>query len=252
MAADVAEPGDGRAGVTAPGGDRDPAPPEPWRDGLRPVTRSRDQARRAYDRASRWYGLEAPFERGPRRAGIRLLAPRPGERILDAGCGPGDALATLARALGPAGRATGVDLSPAMIERAGRRIRDAGLADRVDLRVADAAALPWPDGSFDAVFASFTLELFDTPEIPGVLGEWRRVLRPGGRLVVVSLSRAAPVGRLTHVYERLHDRFPALLDCRPIRAAEAVAACGFAVAGHVVVPLYGLRAEAVLGLRSDG
>jgi demethylmenaquinone methyltransferase/2-methoxy-6-polyprenyl-1,4-benzoquinol methylase len=138
-----------------------------------------------------------------------------------------------------------------MIERAGRRIRGAGLADRVDLRVADAAALPWPDGSFDAVFASFTLELFDTPEMPGVLGEWGRVLRPGGRLVVVSLSRAVPVGRPTRAYERLHDRFPALLDCRPIRAAEAVAACGFAVAGHVVVPLYGLRAEAVLGLRSD-
>jgi len=237
--------------VTAPGVERAAAPSGPWWDELRPVTRSRDQARRAYDRASRWYGLEAPFERGPRRAGIRLLAPRPGERILDAGCGPGDALVTLAGAVGPAGRATGVDLSPAMIGRARRRIQDAGLADRVELRVADAAALPWPDGSFDAAFASFTLELFDTPEIPAVLGEWRRVLRPGGRLVVVSLSRAAPVGRLTHAYERLHDRFPALLDCRPIRAAEAVAACGFAVAGHVILPLYGLRAEAVLGLRGD-
>jgi demethylmenaquinone methyltransferase/2-methoxy-6-polyprenyl-1,4-benzoquinol methylase len=221
-----------------------------WSHGLRRVARSRDDARRAYDRASRWYGLlEEPLERRPRRIGLRLLATRSGEHVLDVGCGPGATLVELGRAVGPAGRVAGVDLSPAMISRAACRARRAGLADRVDARVADAAALPWPEGSFDAVFASFTLELFDTPEIPAILGEWRRVLRPGGRLVVVALSRSDPVRWPTRAYERLHDRFPAALDCRPIHAARALEAGGFDVVRHIPVPLFGLRADAVLGAR---
>lgn len=214
------------------------------------VTRSRADATRAYDRAARWYALlEEPLERRPRRMGLRLLAPRPGEQILDAGCGPGTSLVALARGVGPAGWVTGIDLSPAMIERARRRVARAGIADRVDLRVADAAVLPCADGALDGVLASFSLELFDTPEIPAVLAEWRRVLRPGGRLVVVALSRAEPVRWPTRCYERLHDRFPAVLDCRPIHAAAAIETAGFQVARRALVPLFGLRAEAVLGVR---
>jgi len=227
-----------------------PAVPGDWARGLRPVVRSRSAARRAYDRASRWYGLvEEPFERRPRRVGLRLLHVLPGERVLDVGCGPGTALVDLARAVGQGGSVLGVDLSPAMADRAASRVRRAGVAGRVRIRVADGAALPWPDGSFDALFASFTLELFDTPEIPVVLAEWRRVLRPGGRAVVVSLSRSGPVSRMTRAYERLHDRFPASLDCRPIHAALALEAGGFVVVRRILVPLFGLRVEAVLASR---
>ena len=215
--------------------------------GVRRVTRSRADAQRAYDRAARWYSLlEEPFERRPRQVGVRLLAPRPGERILDAGCGPGTCLVALARAVGPAGRVSGIDLSPVMIERARRRIERAGLGDRVDLTIADAARLPHADGVFDGIIASFSLELFDTPEIPEVLVEWRRVLRPGGRVVVVALSRAAPVHWPTRLYERLHDRFPAALDCRPIHVRETVAAADLDVVERTLVPLFGLRTEIVL------
>jgi SAM-dependent methyltransferase len=66
-----------------------------------------------------------------------------------------------------------------MIHHAEARLRRARLADRVELRLA----------SFDALFMAFTLELFDTPEIPLVLAECRRVRRSGGRLIVVALSR---------------------------------------------------------------
>jgi demethylmenaquinone methyltransferase/2-methoxy-6-polyprenyl-1,4-benzoquinol methylase len=184
--------------------------------------------------------------------GLGLLAARPGERILDVGCGPGTALVELGRVVGPGGRVVGVDLSPAMVGRAAARVAQAGLADRVVVRVTDAAALPWPDGSFDGVLATFVLELFDTPEIPAVLGEWRRSLRPDGRIAVVSLSRAGPVRWPTRLYERLHDRFPAALDCRPVHAALALEAAGFQVERRVLVPLYGLRTEAVLGRPGRG
>jgi ubiquinone/menaquinone biosynthesis C-methylase UbiE len=230
--------------------DRRPAEREAggWWDDLRPVTRSRDDARDAYDRASRWYDLlEEPLERRPRWVGLGLLAARPGERILEVGCGPGTALVELGRAVGPAGRVVGVDLSPAMVGRAAARVAQAGLADRVVVRVADAVRLPWPDGSFDALFAAFVLEAFDTPEIPAVLGEWRRSLRQDGRIAVVSLSRGGPVRWPTRLYERLHDRFPAALDCRPIHAGLAMEAAGFRIERRLMVPLFGLRAEAVLG-----
>jgi demethylmenaquinone methyltransferase/2-methoxy-6-polyprenyl-1,4-benzoquinol methylase len=133
-----------------------------------------------------------------------------------------------------------------MIHLAAARLRRAALAGRAELLVADASAIPFADASFDAVFMSFTLELFDTPEIPLVLAECRRVLRPGGRIGIVALSRAAPVGRLTRLYEWLHDRLPATLDCRPIHARLAIEAAGFGQARSAFVPLWGLRAEAVV------
>ncbi len=221
-----------------------------WARGLRPVTRSRAEARRAYDRASRWYRfVEEPFERRAVAVGLDLLRAGQGERVLELGCGAGGALVALARAVGPDGRVAGLDLAPGMIRQAAARVRRAGLADGAQLRVGDAMAIPFEDSSFDALFAAFTLELFDTPEIPLVLAECRRVLRPGGRIAVVSLSRSDPVGRPTRVYERLHDRFPTTLDCRPIHPRLALAAAGFERPRSVAVPLWGLRAEAVVAVR---
>lgn len=217
-----------------------------WARGLRRVTRSRAQARQAYDRASRWSPVEEPFERQARATGLELLRAQPGERVLELGCGAGGALVALARAVGSAGRVVGLDLSPRMIHLAAARLRRAGLAEAAELVVADASSIPFFDASFDALFMSFTLELFDTPEIPPVLVECRRVLRPGGRIGVVSLSRAAPLRWPTRLYEWLHDRFPATLDCRPIHGRLALEAAGFEQARSEMVPLWGLRAEAVV------
>ena len=223
--------------------------PGDWARGLRPVVRSRADARQAYDRASRWSRVEEPFERRPQATGLKLLRVQPGERVLELGCGAGGALVPLARAVGSAGRVVGLDLSPGMLRQTASRLRRAGLAETPELVVADATSVPFADASFDAAFMSFTLELFDTPEIPLVLAECRRVLRPGGRIGVVSLSRADPVRLPTRLYERLHDRFPAMLDCRPIRARLALEAAGFEQARSRTIPLWGLRAEAVVAVR---
>jgi ubiquinone/menaquinone biosynthesis C-methylase UbiE len=224
-----------------------------WARGLRRVRRPRAEARSAYDRASRWYRFtEEPFERRARAVGLGILGAGPGEHVLELGCGTGSALGPLARAVGGGGRIVGLDMSPGMLREARARLERAGLADRVELVTADAMSMPFDDMSFDALFAAFTLELFDTPEIPRLLDECRRVLRPAGRIGVVSLSRSEPVRWPTRLYERLHDRFPAALDCRPIRAAEALQAAGFRVTRSKLVPLWGLRAEAVVAVRRAG
>jgi len=226
------------------------ARPGEWAQGLRRVTRSRTQARQVYDRTSRWHRfVEEPFERRARTAGLDLLRVQPGERVLEIGCGAGGALVALAAAVGPAGCVVGLDLSPGMIRQASARLRRAGLTDRAVMLVGDATSVPRPDVSFDALFMAFTLELFDTPEIPLVLAECRRLLRPGGRIAVVSLSRETPVGWPTRLYERLHDSFPAALDCRPIYAGLAIEAAGFEQAQSRTIPMWGLRAEAAVAVR---
>ena len=69
----------------------------------------------------------------------------------------------------------------------------------MELTCGDAVKLPYPPESLDAIFMSFTLELFDTPEIPKVLAECKRVLRLGGRIVVVGVSKEGEGGVILHL-----------------------------------------------------
>lgn len=111
-----------------------------------------------------------------RATAIRMLALRPGERVLLVGVGTGQDLPLL-----PAGvSAVGVDLSEPMLRRAERRLRESAAA--VELRWGDAAALDMPTSSFDAVVLHLVLSV--VPDPAAVLAEAMRVLRPGGRAVV--------------------------------------------------------------------
>lgn len=92
------------------------------------------------------------------------------------GFGTGHGLKDAAESVGVAGCIVGLELSSGMVRAARRRLEEADLIYRVNLCLGDAGVLPFRDGAFDAAFMGFTLELFDTPEIPCVLGEIRRVL----------------------------------------------------------------------------
>jgi demethylmenaquinone methyltransferase/2-methoxy-6-polyprenyl-1,4-benzoquinol methylase len=123
---------------------------------------------------------------------------RSGDRVLDAACGTGDlALADLRAG----GTVTGVDFSPAMLERARAKTTE------VEWLEADATALPLADGSFDAATIGFGLR--NIPDYAAGLGELRRVLRPGGRLAVLEITR--PQGALKPFYGLWFDRIVPLL-----------------------------------------
>jgi ubiquinone/menaquinone biosynthesis C-methylase UbiE len=160
---------------------------------------------------------------------LEMLNVRPGEKVLEIGFGTGRSLVALARAVGPAGRVFGIDLSEKMRDIAQRLARDKGLQERVELTCGDALHLPYAAETLDGIFMSFTLELFDTPEIPLVLAECRRVLQAGGRIVVVGMSRVGPNGLVTGIFEWTHRHFPNYLDCRPILVRRAVEDAGFHV-----------------------
>lgn len=115
------------------------------------------------------------------RRAVQLAALRPGDRVLDVGCGTGASALPAAKAVGGTGHVTGLDVAENMLQRA----RDKALAEglgNVAFRLADMTACGEPDNSFDAIISVFSI--FFVPDMERQVGELWRMLRPGGRLVV--------------------------------------------------------------------
>ncbi|MEU5866376.1 methyltransferase domain-containing protein [Nonomuraea sp. NPDC047529] len=117
--------------------------------------------------------------KGYKRQVLDLLDLRPGQTVLDLGCGPGTDLAAMADAVAPAGRVIGLDRDPVMVAEARARLAGRPL---VEVRPGDVHALPVADGSIDRARTDRVLQHVDDPA--RVLAEFRRVARPGARIVM--------------------------------------------------------------------
>ncbi|MCA9070511.1 MAG: methyltransferase domain-containing protein [Planctomycetaceae bacterium] len=211
------------------------------------VFETEDQARAYYNKIAKVYDLLAEHSEQPMRdKGIALLSAQPGERVLEIGFGTGHCIVELAKAVGSEGRVFGIDISDQMVEVANGRCEEAGVSAWTELSQGDAADLTYEDDTFDAIFSSFTLELFDTPEIPDVLKECYRVLKPGGRIVDVSVSKEGKQGVFSSIYEWSHKHFPNLVDCRPIHVQKAIEAAGFTVEKSQIESMW-VPVEIILG-----
>ncbi len=175
-----------------------------------------------------------------RQAVLRLLAPREGEHILDIGAGPGFLAQDLARTVGADGTVEGIDVAEAMVAMAQRRC--AGYPN-VNLQVGDATRLTFPDGAFDA---AVSVQVFEyVAEVDAALRELARVLRPGGRAVVVATDwdsavwHAADRDLMLRVIEAFagHCPHPHL----PCTLGPRLAAAGLRVAAQEVFALHNSR-----------
>jgi demethylmenaquinone methyltransferase/2-methoxy-6-polyprenyl-1,4-benzoquinol methylase len=120
-----------------------------------------------------------------RRQAVRSLALRPGARVLDVATGTAD-LAIMSAKSEPSAHVVGLDPSERMLAIGREKVRRQGLEGRIELRSGDAEALPFDDGSFDAVSIAFGIR--NVPNRERALGEMARVTRSGGRVVVLELS----------------------------------------------------------------
>jgi ubiquinone/menaquinone biosynthesis C-methylase UbiE len=131
---------------------------------------------------------------------LRLARLRPGEAVLDVGCGTGTLAIAAKRQVGAAGTVCGIDASPEMLARAARKSRRAGMA--VAFTEAPAQALPFPDATFDAVMTTVMLHHLPRPARAECAREIRRVLKPGGRVLVVDFAVSQEKGLLAHLHQR--------------------------------------------------
>ncbi len=147
---------------------------------------------RSYDLNNRVHSLWQ--DEAWRRVAVRMAGVRPGEVVLDMACGTGDLTQAFARR-SPASLVIGGDFTPAMLELAAhKRTRlDPRIAERVRYIEADATALPLDDASVDVVSIAFGIRNVQAPDL--ALAEFQRVLKPGGRAVILEFDRPrlAPV-----------------------------------------------------------
>src|SRR5215470_14928068 len=122
-----------------------------------------------------------------KRFTLALANLRPGQRALDVAGGSGDLAAGLARQVGPRGLIVLSDINAAMLARGRDRLIDAGIVGNVAFVQADAEHLPFSDGTFDCITIGFGLR--NVTDKPAALAAMRRVLKPGGQLLVLEFSR---------------------------------------------------------------
>ena len=202
---------------------------------------SRFMVQTNYNRLSRYYDF---FSQGSERKfinlGLKELAPQPGENILEIGYGTGYGLISIAKMISPSGCIVGIDLSSGMANIAKEKIVKSGTNARVFINIGDATHLPHISGYFDAIFMSFTLELFTESDIPRVLQECVRVLRDNGRLGIISMHQTKTMTLSVQIYEWLRRKLPNLIDCRPIPLETYLDRNGFNVSKIAVKSMWGL------------
>jgi demethylmenaquinone methyltransferase / 2-methoxy-6-polyprenyl-1,4-benzoquinol methylase len=202
------------------------SPPEsPWRSQILEAQQPVEAAVRSYSRLAPVYELWARVtESRPRRRVLELAKVRDGEAILEVATGTGAQLVSLAQR-NLSGRTVGIELAEGMLAETARRLRAAGLTS-VELMRGSALQLPFDDESFDLLVNGYMLDLLGREDIPQALAEFKRVLRPTGRLVLSNMTKGER--RRHRVWDWLYARGINLTaNCRGVLAGPVLAEQGF-------------------------
>src|SRR6185437_4995654 len=199
-----------------------------------------------------WQAAMTPAVIALRSRAWSLLGLGPGARVLDIGCGPGATLAGLASLVGPFGQVIGVDHDPEMVRLADGVALQLGVASWARHQVADAAALPFPPGAFDACYSERLLQHLDAARAEAAVAEAARVLRSGGTAVFVdtdwpSFSVDADENELERRLQAINlARFRNPFGARALGRTLRAARFGFVFTEPVAVPLSAPSAAGLL------
>jgi demethylmenaquinone methyltransferase/2-methoxy-6-polyprenyl-1,4-benzoquinol methylase len=177
-----------------------------------------------YNFASRYYFLSNLIEKKPLMRGIELAKIKPDDKVLEVAVGLGFMFLEILKRVNQNNIVHGIDLSPKMIAKAKERALKSEFSN-FDLREGDARRLPFPDETFDVLYNSYMLDLTPLSDLPVILKEFYRVIKKGGRLVLVNFSKenSSPV-----FTETLYKLVPSLWHgCRPVLMQSFVKQAGF-------------------------
>lgn len=234
--------------MVAGAADRERADAPGWRERILEVKRPPEDVPATYSRLAPVYEIWARLtESRARKRVLELADPGPEEDVLEVATGTGAQLVELARR-NPHGRTVGVEVAKGMLSKTRRRLASSGL-DRVEVLDADARKLPFADASFDLIVNSYMLDLLPREEIPRALTEFRRLLRPGGRLVMSNMTLGER--RAHRIWDALYERGIVLTaNCRGVLAAPVLAELGFTDVEREYSPQLGFPTEVVSGRKA--
>jgi ubiquinone/menaquinone biosynthesis C-methylase UbiE len=193
--------------------------------------------------ASRYDSWAALSESTARR---RLAAIQNGETILEVAAGTGVLFVELLK-LNPDGVTEGVDLTEAMLMKARRKAARLGAGD-YRLLVGDARHLDYPAGRFDLLINNYMFDLLPESDFTTILEEFKRVLRPGGRLVLANMTK--PEHWYQALWERLYRWRPSLMGgCRGVQLLPFVESAGFQSVRREVVSQMTFPSEVIYGVK---
>jgi ubiquinone/menaquinone biosynthesis C-methylase UbiE len=227
------------------------APRPAWRDLVLEAKHPPERVPRIYTRIAPVYEAWARgTESKARRRVLELASVRPGEDILEVATGTGVQLVRLARA-NPGGRTVGVEISDGMLAQTRRRLDEAGLYEEVELIPGSALELPFADDSFDVVVNGFMLDLLPRDDIPRALAEFKRVLRPGGRIVLSNMTKGER--RRHRIWDWAYGRGIVLTaNCRGVLAAPVLDELGFVGVSREYLSQMLFPTEIVTGQKEEG
>jgi ubiquinone/menaquinone biosynthesis C-methylase UbiE len=201
-------------------------PGRDWRDSVLEAKDPPERMPRIYTRLAPVYEAWArATESKARRRVLELASVRPGEDVLEVATGTGVQLVRLAGAnLG--GRTVGVEISEGMLAQTRRRLEHAGLAGEVAVIEGSALNLPIADESFDLLVNGYMLDLLPLDDIPRALAEFKRVLRPRGRLVLSNMTKGER--RRHRIWDWAYERGVVVTaNCRGVLAAPVLRELNF-------------------------
>ena len=180
-----------------------------------------------YDKLSKVYDLWSTLTESRARArAIELAGIRDGQTILEVAVGTGHAFQEIVKR-NPRGKNTGIDLSEGMLAKAKKRLAELSGA-KYTLSQGTAFDLPAASGSIDLLMNNYMFDLIAYDDMDKVLGEFKRVLKKGGKLVLVNMTEGESTW--TKVYDLVYRLYPkAIGGCRGVKLAEKLKANGFTV-----------------------
>jgi len=209
-----------------------------------------DEIVKKYNRIASIYDLFGILmESKARQRALDIAAINSGEKILEVALGTGLNFVEILKR-NPLGWVEGVDISSKMLERAKKRISRTG-RQNYTLYLCDCRHLPFEDGSFDVLMNQYMFDIFAVEDFIPILLEFKRVLKDGGRIVLVNMTKGEKW--LNQIYEEIYKLKPPLLaGCRGVRVQPFLEMSGFQEIKREYVSQLGFPSEVVRAVKENG